>query len=139
MSPAGSGDPQAPDTGCGTERTARYDVHLDAERRVRWRVVAPNGRVIARSARGHATAAACRTELDNLRARIGHLRPLMGRAEGGRGWCWSLAIDGGSGTSGNGGQIVAVSARTYERLESCQISYERFVRALLNGRVGEDW
>lgn len=139
MSPVASDESRAPD---GTpERHARYDVHLDAERRVRWRVVAPNGRVIARSARGHATAAACRTELDTLRARIGYLRPLMGRAEGGRGWCWSLATDGGSGrgTTGNGGQVVAVSARTYERLESCQISYERFVRALLNAPPDDDW
>lgn len=41
--------------------------------------------------------------------------------------------------AGNGGQIVALSARTYARLESCRISYERFVPELPNGRVGEDW
>ncbi|MCF2528987.1 YegP family protein [Yinghuangia soli] len=129
MSPAGSDDTEAP--GAVPERTARYDVHLDAERRVRWRLVAPNGRVIARSARGHASAAACRAELDALRSRVALLRPLTGRADGGRGWCWSLAIDGGP--------VVAVSARTYERLESCQISFDRFVRALVAVAPGEDW
>lgn len=136
MSPAASGDPQAPDTEPAAERTARYDVHLDAERRVRWRIVAPNGRVIACSARGHPDTAACRAELDLLRARIGGLRPLMGRAEGGRGWCWSLTVDTGNG----GARIVALSARTYERLESCQISFERFARALRTARPpGTDW
>ncbi|MDI2132875.1 hypothetical protein [Yinghuangia seranimata] len=129
MSPAGSGERKAPDA--APERTARYDVHLDAERRVRWRMVAPNGRVIARSARGHASAETCRAELDGLRARIAGLRPLMGRADGGRGWCWSLAVDGGV--------VVALSARTYERLESCQISYDRFVRALTTVPPGDGW
>lgn len=129
MSPAGSDETRAP--GAASERIARYDVHLDAERRVRWRMVAPNGRVIARSARGHASAALCRAELDALRARIAELRPLMGRADGRRGWCWSLAIDGGT--------VVALSARAYERLESCQISYDRFVRALMAVPPGEDW
>lgn len=128
MSPAGSDEPAAP--GTAPERTARYDVHLDAERRVRWRMVAPNGRVIARSARGHASAAVCRAELDSLRARVAELRPLMGRADGGRGWCWSLAMEGGT--------VVAVSARTYERLESCQISYDRFLRALVAAPPEDD-
>ncbi|HSA50577.1 MAG TPA: hypothetical protein VLH10_10770 [Yinghuangia sp.] len=129
MSPADSDESKAP--GGNHERTARYDVHLDADHRVRWRMVAPNGRVIACSARGHTNASACRIELDTLRERIGQLRPLMGRADGGRGWCWSLAIDGGV--------VVALSARTYERLESCQISYDRFVRALVAAPLGEDW
>ncbi|MGW0664966.1 DUF1508 domain-containing protein [Streptodolium elevatio] len=144
MSPADSGEAEASritsgrtasDRGASergsSDRSARYDVHLDAERRVRWRMIAPNGRVIARSARGYASAAVCRAELEALRTRVADLRPLMGRADGGRGWSWSLALDGGA--------VVVVSARTYERLESCQISFDRFVRVLVTVAFGEDW
>ncbi|WP_436770632.1 DUF1508 domain-containing protein [Yinghuangia sp. YIM S09857] len=148
MSPADSGEAEASRTTSDTtadrtapdrsasdrtasDRTARYDVHLDAERRVRWRMIAPNGRVIARSARGYASVAVCRAELEGLRTNVADLRPLMGRADGGRGWSWSLAADGGA--------VVVVSARTYERLESCQISFDRFVRALVTVALGEDW
>lgn len=139
MSPADSGEAEASritsdrsaSERSSSDRSARYDVHLDAERRVRWRMIAPNGRVIARSARGYASAAVCRAELEALRTRVADLRPLMGRADGGRGWSWSLAVDGGA--------AVVVSARTYERLESCQISFDRFVRALVTVALGEDW
>lgn len=48
----------------------KFEIYQDAAREWRWRLVAPNGKIIADSGEGYVTHANARRAAENVRARI---------------------------------------------------------------------
>ncbi|WP_405793700.1 hypothetical protein [Streptomyces sp. NBC_01506] len=101
---------------------ARRRIDVDAHGAYHWRVVAQNGRVVAVSARSYDEYGHCRAAFETLcRDRAALVGAVQHTAEG-NGWMWLLRDAAG--------EVVAVSARPYERHSTCRSAWQRF-RALL--------
>lgn len=90
--------------------------------RYRWQLTAANGRVIAMSQTTFDAPAGALSAFEAVCEAAGTLGVVVTHPAGRLGWTW-LASD-------ETGDVVACSARTYERRATCQRSYEQFLRTL---------
>lgn len=104
-----------------------FDMGMDG--RYTWRLVAQNGRVIARSGECFSDHASCRAAFERLCAGQGGMAGGVQHTAEGNGWIWLLRDVRG--------RTVAVSGRAYERHATCRSAYDRF-RVLLV-QEGADW
>ncbi|MCX5392784.1 DUF1508 domain-containing protein [Streptomyces sp. NBC_00094] len=104
-------------------------VDLGTDGRYGWRLVAQNGRVVARSGGCHDDHAACRDAFLALCAGHAVMAGGVQHTAGGNGWVWLLRDAEG--------RIAALSGRSYERHSTCRTAYQRF-RALLAAE-GQRW
>jgi uncharacterized protein YegP (UPF0339 family) len=88
----------------------------------RWQLTAANGRVIAMSGGTFDEPASAVSAFEATCEVVDRLTVVVTHPAGRLGWTW-LASD-------ETGQVVASSARTYERRATCQRSYEQFLRAV---------
>ncbi|GHA67286.1 hypothetical protein ACIQRS_29545 [Streptomyces termitum] len=107
--------------GTGVSGT-RCLVDIGSDGRYGWRIVAQNGRVVARSGQWSADHAACRAAFAALCAGHAELGGGVQHTPAGTGWIWLLRDAQG--------RTVALSGRAYERHSTCRSAYDRF-RALL--------
>ncbi|MFF2775639.1 DUF1508 domain-containing protein [Streptomyces sp. NPDC058052] len=107
--------------GTGVSGT-RCLVDVRADGRYGWRLVAQNGRVVARSGQRFADHAACRAAFAALCAGHAAMGGGVQHTAGGNGWVWLLRDAEG--------RTAALSGRAYERHSTCRSAYDRF-RALL--------
>ncbi|MFE6227307.1 MULTISPECIES: DUF1508 domain-containing protein [unclassified Streptomyces] len=107
--------------GTGVSGT-RCLVDVRADGRYGWRLVAQNGRVVARSGQCFADHTACRDAFAALCAGHAAMGGGVQHTTGGNGWVWLLRDAEG--------RPAALSGRAYERHSTCRSAYDRF-RALL--------
>ncbi|MGW6915490.1 YegP family protein [Kitasatospora sp. NPDC054939] len=87
--------------------------------RYRWQLKAPNGRVVAVTSAGYATAGEAERGFEGLRAGAADLVARITHVRDGIGWIWVIP---GSRT------LPEVrSSRAYERYATCQNAFRRFV------------
>ncbi|WP_377271828.1 hypothetical protein [Peterkaempfera sp. SMS 1(5)a] len=100
-------------------------IDRDADALYRWRIRAPNGRMVGVAADGFAEESQCRAHLLRARGSADRLTSWVHHPEGGgsaTGWQW-VARDGEGGN-------VAVSPRSYPRHATCRDAFERFLELL---------
>ncbi|MER7946063.1 hypothetical protein ABTY59_01565 [Streptomyces sp. NPDC096079] len=107
--------------GTGVSGT-RCLVDVGADGRYGWRLVAQNGRVVARSGGCHDDHADCRAAFAALCAGHAAMTGGVQHTAGGNGWVWLLRDAEG--------RTAALSGRSYERHSTCRTAYDRF-RALI--------
>ncbi|MBP2584308.1 hypothetical protein J3A78_004786 [Streptomyces sp. PvR006] len=97
-------------------------VDMGADGRYGWRLVAQNGRVVARSGVCYDDHARCREAFTALCAGHADMAGGVQHTAGGNGWVWLLRDAEG--------RTAALSGRSYERHSTCRTAYARF-RALI--------
>ncbi|GAA2128293.1 hypothetical protein [Streptomyces synnematoformans] len=105
---------------------ARCHIGASAQSGYGWRLVAPNGRVVAVSAHGYPDFTACRSAFEDLRAHHAAHVGAMQHGPEANGWVWQLRSADG--------EAVAVAARPYERYSTCRSAFGKFC-ALLESDV----
>ncbi|MFI6423106.1 DUF1508 domain-containing protein [Streptomyces sp. NPDC050842] len=114
------------DTGVSTTRCL---VDLGTDGRYGWRLVAQNGRVVARSGGCYDDHDGCRDAFLALCAGHETMAGGVQHTADGNGWVWLLRD--------TEGRTTALSGRSYERHSTCRTAYQRF-RALLAAE-GQRW
>ncbi|MFJ3900665.1 hypothetical protein [Streptomyces sp. NPDC090025] len=94
-----------------------------------WRLVSPNGRVVARSGGGYEDHVRCRDAFVDLCAEHAGMTGGIQHTADGNGWVWLLRD--------REGRPAAVSGRAYERYSTCRTAYERFL--LMVAKDGVVW
>jgi uncharacterized protein YegP (UPF0339 family) len=100
----------------------RCRIDADAKGGFGWRVIAPNGRVVAVSARQFDAYAPARRAFETLCRAHAQLTGAVQHTGEGNGWMWLLRDAAGA--------VVAVSARPYERHSTCRAACRRFLALL---------
>jgi len=98
---------------------ARHNAYRDREGRARWRLVSPNGRVIAASATTFPDEKTANEAFQAIRSIVADLSVNIQHSDSGLGWVWIV--------SDSNGHPVAAAIRGYERYATCRLAYERFV------------
>ncbi|MEV7564741.1 DUF1508 domain-containing protein [Streptomyces tanashiensis] len=97
-------------------------VDMGADGRYGWRLVAQNGRVVARSGGCYDDHTRCREAFTALCTGHADMAGGVQHTAGGNGWVWLLRDAEG--------RTAALSGRSYERHSTCRTAYARF-RALI--------
>ena len=84
-----------------------------------WRLLGGNNRELGRSARVHAAEAVI-AEIDRVQSAFDRLSIVVSKTQTGK-WYWAAS---------DGGERLAMSARTYGRQRECRYNAEQFLRAL---------
>ncbi|MBD0711080.1 hypothetical protein BU197_22710 [Streptomyces sp. CBMA291] len=95
---------------------------MGTDGRYGWRLVAQNGRVVAKSGGFYDDHAGCREAFAVLCAGHEAMAGGVQHTAGGNGWVWLLRD--------TEGRTAALSGRSYERHSTCRTAYARF-RALI--------
>ncbi|WP_406061540.1 YegP family protein [Streptomyces sp. NBC_01077] len=93
-------------------------VDMGADGRYGWRLVAQNGRVVARSGGCYDDHAGCREAFTALCTGYADMAGGVQHTAGGNGWVWLLRDAEG--------RTTALSGRSYERHSTCRTAYARF-------------
>lgn len=104
-------------------RRSRTMVELAKNGRYRWRLKAPNGRVVAESPPIHAGPKEAERALAELRSEVTRIPARISHVKEGAGWVWMIR-------SSDQGQPQARSMRAYERYATCQNAFRKFVALL---------
>ncbi len=93
-----------------------------------WRLVGGNNHVLGRCPAAFGDLERCQEAVTRLVADVDEAVPSAGPTSRPGGWTWQLSLTGEG--AGADGQVVAVSARGYERQRECHYSLDNFLLAV---------
>jgi len=91
-----------------------------------WMLVSPNNRPLGRAGRTFDTHAACRADVEHLRANLAAAHTTVAAVETTGQWVWRIDL---------AGAIVGVSSRSYLRARECHYNLDRFLEAVPAAQV----
>lgn len=106
----------------------RCRIDVDGAGRYGWRLIAPNGRVVAVSATTFGDHGSCAAAFASLCAGHADMTGGVQHTPDGNGWVWLLRDADG--------RAAAVSGRAYERHSTCRAAQQRFRSLLAEPVVG---
>ncbi|MEV4411747.1 hypothetical protein [Catellatospora sp. NPDC049609] len=98
--------------------TARFEFYERASAGVTWRLLSSNNRDLGRSDNGFPDVEACLRAVDEVRAAVAEVEPMIHRVSR-LAWAWRLEAAPGS---------VAVASRAYQRRVQAQTACDLFLR-----------